>query len=78
MRLAAVALGRLSVITPFFLGEPFVVELGKREGLEKRKKRRYTLCTRVNRDLLNYVLTSTDILPRFYSMEDMNYVMNFI
>jgi hypothetical protein len=35
LRLVAVALWRLSVITPFFLGEPFVVERGKREGLAK-------------------------------------------
>jgi hypothetical protein len=35
LRLGAVALGRLSVIMPLFLGEPFVVERGKREGLSK-------------------------------------------
>jgi hypothetical protein len=40
---------------------------------EKRKKRRYTLCTRVNRDLLTSVLTSTAILRRFHSVVDMNY-----
>jgi hypothetical protein len=33
LRLGAVALGRLSVITLIFLGEPLVVERGKREGL---------------------------------------------
>jgi hypothetical protein len=31
------------------------------------------MCTRVNRDLLNSVLTSTGILPEFVSVVDMNY-----
>jgi hypothetical protein len=31
------------------------------------------LCTRVNRGLLTSVLTSTDILPEFISVVDMNY-----
>jgi hypothetical protein len=33
--LGAVALGLLRVITLLFLGEPFVMERGKREGLAK-------------------------------------------
>jgi hypothetical protein len=31
------------------------------------------LCTRINRDLLTSVLTSTAILHRFHSVVDMNY-----
>jgi hypothetical protein len=43
------------------------------ERKERKKERRYTLCTRVNRDLLTSVLTSTAILSRFISVVDMNY-----
>jgi hypothetical protein len=31
------------------------------------------LCIRVNRGLLTYELTSTDILPEFVSVVDLNY-----
>jgi hypothetical protein len=31
------------------------------------------MCTRVNRDLLTYLLTSTAILTGFHSVVDMNY-----
>jgi hypothetical protein len=31
------------------------------------------MCTRVNRDLLTYVVISTAILQRFYPVVDMNY-----
>jgi hypothetical protein len=40
---------------------------------KERKKEDTLLCTRVNRGLLTPVLTSTDILPEFISVVDMNY-----
>jgi hypothetical protein len=40
---------------------------------KERKKEDTLLCTGVNRVLLNSVLTSTDILPAFVSVVDMNY-----
>jgi hypothetical protein len=42
-----------------------------RRANKKRNKIRYTICTRVNRDLLTSVLTSTCILHRIH------YVVNF-
>jgi hypothetical protein len=41
--------------------------------LERKEKEDTLLCTGVNRGLMTSVLTSTDILPEFISVVDMNY-----
>jgi hypothetical protein len=63
-------LGQVSV-----LSQILNIKLSSFTVLERkeRKKEDTLLCTGVNRGLLTSVLTSTDILPEFVSVVDMNY-----
>jgi hypothetical protein len=49
------------------------IKLSSNRAREKRKIIRYTICTRVNRDLLTSVVTSTAILHRYHPVVDINY-----
>jgi hypothetical protein len=49
------------------------IKLSSFTVLERKERRRYTMCTRVNRDLLTSVVTSTAILHRVHPVVDMNY-----
>jgi hypothetical protein len=62
-------LGEVSV-----LSQILNIKLSSFAVLERKERKEDTLlCTRVNRGLLTPVLTSTDILPEFISVVDINY-----